>query len=748
MRTKLLVGLLLIGIVSGAVFYKFRDGRQNGIGAFRDSNIVLITIDTLRADHLPAYGYTHVKTPNIDKFANESLIFEDAIAHIPMTLPSHASILTGLLPAYHRVRDNAGFFLDSKITTLPETLKINGYATAAFVSAFVLDSQFGLNQGFDLYSDDFTLAQARVVNTDVYRRAEETEVEVDVWLKQNRDKRFFLWVHYYDPHDPYEPPEPYKSEYTSSPYDAEIAYTDHVLGNLMTTLSQSGVTQNTIIVLTGDHGEGLGEHKERTHSLFIYNATQHVPLMIRLPKVTHRRIAGVVGHIDIAPTILDWLGIHPDSQMQGKSLIPLIQGKVEANRIAYSESIFPELHYGWSPLMAITTPEYKFIDAPKPELYDRRTDRGELKNLVSEKPEIANELRKQLDEILRLFPQQQARMPQKLDPETEEKLKALGYTGTVITSTPGSRKIDPKDKIELLEALSRASTAMESKNYPYVLQAANWVLQQDDSIVDAHFLAASAYLHLGEKEKAVAEMMRTIRLKPDHTQTLYNLGFFYQLQDNLDEAEHWYLQLLKYEPANLFGNLNLAGLYLKENQPQKAQPYLSRVVESYQKAIQTAAAPDTRSSLLEKLAEIQFKVGELDRSEQHLKEAIRLTPSRAMLHLHLGDVYGARQQYDAAKTEYLEEIKVAPKNYQAFFKLGLLHGRMGQLQNAIDCFRKAIEINEQFYPAYYALAEAYLAANTNLEEALRLTETATRLSPNKQGDLLLQAIRKRLKESK
>ena len=744
MRTKIVLSLLLIGIVALAVFFKFYAEKQAGFGAFRDCNVVLITIDTLRADHLPVYGYTQVKTPNLDRLANESLIFEDAIAHIPMTLPSHVSILTGLLPAFHGVRDNAGFSLDSKITTLAETLKSNGYTTAAFVSAFVLDAQFGLNQGFDLYSDDFTLTQARVASTDVYRRAEETEVEVEAWLKQNKDRRFFLWVHYYDPHDPYDPPEPFKSEYAASLYDGEIAYTDHVLGNLMASLTQSGALQNTVIVMTGDHGEGLGEHKERTHSLFVYNATQHIPLLIRLPKAMHRRIAGVVGHMDIVPTILDWLGIHPDTQMQGKSLIPLIQGTEDSNRTAYSESMFPELHYGWSPLMAITTSQYKFIDAPRAELYDRKSDSAELKNLMSEKPEIAKELRKQLDEIIRLFPRQQAIAPQNVDPETEEKLRALGYTGTVVPGTPESRKVDPKDRIELLEALSMASSAMEAKNYPNALQAANRVLQQDQNIVDAHFLAASAYLHLGEKEKALAEMMRTIRLKPNHTQTLYNLGFFYQLQGNPEEAEHWYLQLLKYEPSNLFGNLNLAGLYLKNKQPLKAQPYLSRVENLYQNAFRTATAPKTRSSLLEKLAEIEFKTGEIDRSEQHLKEAIQLTPDRAMLHFHLGDIYEARGQSDAARTEYMEEIKVAPKNYQAFFKLGLLYGRTGRLQDAIDCFRKAIEIDQQFYPAYYALAEAYLSGNTNLEEALRLTETATRSLPSKQGDLLLQAIRKRL----
>jgi choline-sulfatase len=707
MRPKLIALFIIVGL-GVAAFFIFGSRNQMRSGSFRDYNILLITIDTLRADHLPAYGYTHIKTPNLDQLAAKSFVFDNAIAQIPMTLPSHATILTGLFPYTHGIRDNAGFFLDSKVTTLAEVLKQNGYKTAAFVSAFVLDSQFGLAKGFDLYSDEFTLAEGRVSNTDVFRRAEKTEIEIESWLKQNHNQRFFLWAHYYDPHDPYDPPEPYKTEYASSLYDGEIAYTDHVIGKLFESLKQNGVAEKTIVILTGDHGEGLGEHKERTHSLFIYDATQHVPLMIHLPNKKAHRIQSIVSHIDIAPSILELAGISPASGMQGKSLIPLINGKEDPDRIAYSESIFPELHYGWSPLKGITTTKYKFIEAPKPELYDRSGDRSEQKNIIASKADVADALRKQLQSFIDADTQKSN--PQKLDPETEERLGALGYVASTTTPTAESRNTDPKDKVELLEVLTKAGKAMEAGNFQYVLQATAWVEKQDPNIVDAHFLASGAYLHLGQKENALQEMLKTIRLKPDHTQTLYNLALYSQLEGKLEESERWYLQLLKYEPENLFGNLNLAALYLNMKKPEKAQPYVTKVIDSYEKSIRSTAAPETKSNLLEKVAEIYFRTGDLKRSEECVNQAIELTPHRAVLYFHLGNIYR----------------------------------RGNDLNRSVSSFRKAIEMDPKFYQAYYALAETYYVMNTNLEEAIRLIEIANRAEPNQQAEAFLQALRKKL----
>jgi arylsulfatase A-like enzyme/tetratricopeptide (TPR) repeat protein len=743
MRTKIILLLMIIVMIAMVFIWKSQKETLPGFGDFQDYNLLLVTIDTLRADHLPAYGYTKIHTPNLDRLANESFVFEDVVAQVPMTLPSHTCILTGLLPPAHGIRDNAGFILDSKVNTLAETLKSKNYETAAFISAFILDSQFGLDQGFDHYSDNFSLVQANVDSTHVSRRAEETELEVDAWLRKNSDQKFFLWVHYYDPHDPYDPPEPYKTEYASSLYDGEIAYTDHVFGKLYDLLDQLQLREKTIVIMTGDHGEGLGDHKEQTHSIFIYNATQHVPLMIRLPKIKPERIKGVVSLVDIVPTVLEWLGVQPDQNMQGRSLIPLIEGKDHSSRAAYSESIFPELHYGFSPLKRIATDQYEFIDAPNPEVYDRVNDRSELKNLIKEKPEIANALQKRLDEILKSS-QTAAKQTQKMDPETEEKLRAMGYVGTIVASTPESLKIDPKDKIDLLEAISQAHQALTKKNFPFVVETTTRILQQDPNIVDAHYLLASAYLSLNENEKALTEMLKTIQLKPDHSQTLYNLAFYYQLQGNLDEAEKWYLQLLKVVPEHLSACMNLIDVYRQKNEPEKAKIYLAKIVASYEKALKETEVAENRAPLLEKLAQAYFAIGDLEQSEKTLKEGIQLMPNRPMTHFHLGAIYQQKKEFDKAIAEYEAESKISPNNFKAFFNLGVLYRHSGQLQNSIQSFQKALQLNNQFYPTYYQLAEVYLITNSNLDEALRLVELANQQTPTKEGELLRQTIAKKL----
>lgn len=742
MRRKLILLLIIISLAALVFIWKFRKEAAPKFGDFSNYNLLLVTIDTLRADHLPAYGYTKIHTPNLDRLANESFVFENVIAQVPMTLPSHTSILTGLLPPVHGVRDNAGFILNPKITTLAETLKSKNYKTAAFISAFILDSQFGLDQGFDLYSDNFSLVQANIDSSHVSRRAEETELEVDAWLKKNSDQKFFLWVHYYDPHDPYDPPEPYKTEYASAPYDGEIAYTDHVFGKLYDLLDQLQLKEKTIVIMTGDHGEGLGEHKEQTHSIFIYNATQHVPLMIRLPKIKPKRIKGIVSLVDIVPSALEWLGIQPDQNLQGRSLIPMIEGKDSA-RAAYSESIFPELHYGFSSLRRISTDQYEFIDAPNPELYDSVNDRSELKNLIKEKPEIANSLRKKLDETLKSL-QTDAKQTQKMDAETEEKLRAMGYVGTIVSSTPESLKIDPKDKIDLLESISQAHQALNKKNYPFVVETTTRVLQQEPNMVDAHFLLATAYLNLNENEKALAEMMNTLRLKPDHIQTLFNLGGFYQIQGKLDEAEKWYLQLLKVQPEHLRACMNLVDLYQRKNEPEKAKVYIGKIISSYENALKNTEVAENRADLLEKLAQTYFAMGDLDQSEKTLKEAIQLMPNRPMAHFHMGAIYQQKKEFDKARAEYEAEAKISPNNFKVFFNLGVLYRQAGKLQDSIQSFQKALQLNNQFYPSYYQLAELYLITNSNLEEALRLVDFANQRMPNKEGDQLKQAIARKL----
>ena len=283
--------LLTVGVLAIAALVWFWWRPVVSSGCCAGDNILLITLDTTRADHLPAYGYTKVRTPNLDSLAASGFVFEDAISHAPITLTSHASILTGRLPIAHGIHDNSGYFLALKVKTLAEVLKDNGYSTGAFVSAFILDSRRQLNQGFDTYNDYFGGRENEDINPrEIQRRGEDTEIEAANWLEKQSGKKWFLWVHLYDPHDPYDPPEPYRTEYADRPYDGEIAYTDDVVGKLLRKVDSIGANNNTIVVLTADHGESLGEHREETHAMFLYNATQHVPLIIRVPGKRAKRI--------------------------------------------------------------------------------------------------------------------------------------------------------------------------------------------------------------------------------------------------------------------------------------------------------------------------------------------------------------------------------------------------------------------------------------------------------------------------
>ena len=333
-------------------------------------SVVLITLDTLRADVLGCYG-GGVATPHIDRLAREGVLFEQATATVPLTLPSHSSILTGLLPVRHGVRDNGGFFLEASFTTLAERFQSAGYATGAFVGAWVLERRWGLAQGFDHYSDSF-------VEEEFQRRGDSVVADALAWLGQvPAERRFLAWIHLFDAHTPYDAPEPFGSRYASQPYYGEVAYVDALVGRLLEELDRRRRQENTIVVLMADHGEGLGEHGEPEHGLFVYDATMAVPLIIRTPWGPTGRSQTQVSSVDVFPTVLDLVGLPPEPGIDGASLLPALQDlKHEMGHVAYVETYFPLYHFGWHPLRGLRDRRYKLIQASRAELYDLATDPG------------------------------------------------------------------------------------------------------------------------------------------------------------------------------------------------------------------------------------------------------------------------------------------------------------------------------------------------------------------------------------
>ncbi|HSE41023.1 MAG TPA: sulfatase, partial [Acidobacteriota bacterium] len=359
MRLKVLIVVSFIAaVLSGWLFFR-RPTLQEIIqdASKKNYNVLLITLDTLRADRLGCYGYKEISTPNIDRLAREGTLFLDATTHVPLTLPSHTSIMTGKYPPLHGVHDNGGFYVSKSENTLAEILKHHGFTTAAFVSAYVLDSIWGLNQGFDTYYDKFENDPKEPVNLGaVERKGGDVLKDAITWLDRHKGERFFLWTHFYDPHAPYEPPPEYEQKYPGRPYIGEIAYTDFLVGKLLAHLDSLRLRENTIILLTGDHGESLGEHGESTHAFFIYDATLHVPMILWTPRreLHGNTVAQQVRTIDIFPTILQMTGIRVPEAIKGRSLLHYaVDGKKIEGPYSYAECFYPQYHFGWSRLLSL-----------------------------------------------------------------------------------------------------------------------------------------------------------------------------------------------------------------------------------------------------------------------------------------------------------------------------------------------------------------------------------------------------------
>jgi len=413
----------------------------------RARHVIVITLDTTRADYLSAYGSNRVSTPNLDRLAEEGTVFETAMSVAPLTLTAHSSLFTGLLPPHHGVRDNGGDPLASEHTTLAELLRARGFQTAAFVGSTVLQSTRGLARGFDVYRDGITEDPWR--RRRLRRPGNEVVDDAMEWLARQDGSPFFMWVHLYDAHTPYDVPEPYRALYAGDPYAGEIAFADAQVGRVFDVLDQRHLWEDTTIVVAADHGESFGSHGEQGHGIFVYQDVMHIPLIVRTPGVKPRRIGGVTSLVDVMPTVLDLAGA-PARSVDGTSLVPLLTGAARTlDRDAYAESMYPA-RFGWSPLRALRDGRFKLIEAPRPELYDLEADPSEQENLYARRPALAAAMARRLSAIGRGWPSTQAApTTSPTSTDVRERLAALGY---VSGSRPPSASAgvplpDPKDRI-------------------------------------------------------------------------------------------------------------------------------------------------------------------------------------------------------------------------------------------------------------------------------------------------------------
>jgi arylsulfatase A-like enzyme/Tfp pilus assembly protein PilF len=610
-----LCGLVLVTVIT-IVFILLRPEGPSQ----RARNVVLISIDTCRADYLGCYGYPHRITPNVDKIAGQGVIFKNVVTAVPMTLPAHCSMLTGTIPPYHEVHDNLDYKLDESNVTLAEILKEQGFVTCGIISASILDSQFGISQGFDMFNDRLENGQAGSLM--VERSAEATSRLALEWLNQNKSKRFFLFLHYFDPHFDYVPPEPFASRFADNLYAGEIAYVDYCVGRIIQALKDLGLFDSTLIIITSDHGEMLGEHGELTHGYFIYQSAVKVPLIFKLPGQTEsRQVQDVVGLIDIMPTVCSLLNIQPP-EVQGKDLSPYLLGKsvTRKERHIYTESLIPT-KYNANTLLGVVGGDLKYIQTTRPELYNLVKDPNESRNLVDHEPQQARILQGRLRDMLEASAVGgRADSKTVLDEQARKRLESLGYvSGKVAEQFEFDQsKDDPKDLIGLHVSVEKIHHLIARGQLVEAKTLCQQLLLHHDDYYGLYRHLGRIYFEEGDKQKAQAYMRKSLELNAEQPGLHFNLGMLLAEQGNYDDAAHHLQEVLRLNPNQVLAHNKLALLLETQGELDRAIHYLNESLRL------KADRHDTHNQI----ARLFYRMDRFDEAVKHWRVSLRLRPNQ------------------------------------------------------------------------------------------------------------------------
>jgi arylsulfatase A-like enzyme/predicted Zn-dependent protease len=694
----------------------------------RDFNVIVVTLDTTRADRLPCYGRQDLATPTIDAFAARGVRFENCYAQTPLTLPSHTTLMTGTLPLFHGIRDNGGFFVPEKLKTMAELYKDKGYETGAFIAAFVLDSKWGLNQGFDTYYDKFDMSKFKRISLGtVQRPANEVLDQALPWLEARKDKRFFAWLHLYDPHTPYEPPAPYDRLYAGRPYLGEIAFADSQLARLWSWLGSNDLLDKTFIVFAGDHGESLGEHEEHSHGFFVYQGAIHVPLIVVTP---FPKLQGVVSPevttlADVLPTVCDMSGLPVPAEVQGKSLLPTFFGRRRKETpLAYSETYYPRFHYGWSDLKSVQDGRFKLILAPVPELYDVLADPHEEKNLVYLEKKAYERLNAEAEAFIGQASRNAYEMDvSKVDEETREKLSALGYVGSFAdpAKLKGKKLGNPKEKILVFNELSRAREMGLDGKVDEAVPIIQSIIASDPDITDAYFALGNIYFQAQRYKDAIQYFEQALGRKPDDSFAAINIALAYEAMGKFEEAEKFLLGYLEKgfsDPQFYFmlGNLN----YVQKNY-DRAIPYFERCLASN-------AESGGSYSLL---GAIYIIKDDLPRAEECLRKAFEINPRLNNLHYFMAELAEKMGRAAEAQAEYLKELEVSPKHFKTLYNLTRIYRQTGDVDKELEYLNKCREADPRFPLTYFYIARIHLNRGERYREAIDLVRKGIDLKPEK-----------------
>jgi arylsulfatase A-like enzyme/Tfp pilus assembly protein PilF len=695
------------------------DAVPSAPGEYAGANLLIVTLDTTRADRVGCYGNDEIRTPAVDRLAREGVLFSNAGAPSPTTLPAHSSVMTGLYPYRHGARANGLYRLDDKHLTLAEILAARGYDTAAFVSAFVLDSQFGIDQGFRDFDDEMGGDEKLAAFGVPERTGDVTTKRAESWLRGHQDDSFFLWVHYYDPHFPYEAPKPFSDEY-DVPYDAEIAFADFGLGRLLAVLDELELTDNTLVVVAGDHGEGLGQHNEGAHACLIYESTMQVPLVMRCGD---RLGGGVhidreVSLVDIAPTVLSMLGVEPPEDLDGVDLTRPATGA----RPIFLETMQGLADHGWAALLGVREGSMKYIYGPESELYDLARDPFEENDLLEARPKVAAAMQQRLEayfgEDLELAAS--AGPAQALGTEAIAKLKSLGYLRGIGGggAAPPTRP-HPKHMIPLMAGVQVAMALEKTQGLEAMIVRLEAILDEHPDLYLARHVLGKAYFRNGEHDLAEAEFIECLNIRPDHAEPLMSLARLKTEQRKLNDARELYRQVVEAHPDHTVA-VNEFGLWLLQQ---------GEYGESIDVLSQALRIQPRDQHLPDILADAMVAIGRMDEAQELFGQLLQEQPNLPMVRNAQARILAANGKMGDAIALLREGIELAPKELALINNLAFLLASCSQEElrrpvEAVVMLEQVCEATGYKDPRYLNTLAMVYASVFRVEEAIAVAERA------------------------
>ncbi len=695
-RKRIGAGLLVLVLVVAT--WLAQRGRDQSIasGAFAGHNLLLVTIDTLRADRLGAYGFRAGLTPHLDRLASEGIRFDRVLAHVPLTLPSHVSIFTAKYPPEHGVRDNGAFRLDEAVPTLATVLEKAGYETAAFVGAFVLDARFGLNRGFDLYDDYYGEKRGLLSFAQLERAADRVRAPAERWIEARASgKPWFVWIHIYDPHAPYEAPRNFRERFPNDPYGAEVAFVDDELGGFVERLSASSRLDRTLLAVVGDHGESLGEHGERTHGTFAYDSTLRVPWLLWARSLRPRVFEESVRHVDVMPTLLDLLGLSVPEGIAGQSLRPYFSGERRYDPPPhYFEALNPHLARDWAPLTGVVQEGYKLIQLPIPELYDLEQDPGETENLYRQKTGLADRLGETLEKIA---PERGALEISRPDRRTVESLRSLGYLVAPVESRKAQYgpEDDPKNLVDISNSYDDATAMFGKGRRAEAIAVFEEIVRKQPRSSEAHQSLAYALHQTGGIAEAIAVLEGAVERGLADRPLLRLLGAYLLDAGKVDRAATLLEDLVRRQPEDAEARNTLGVAYGRLGRPQEAR--------------------------------------------RELEQALELDPSSASIYNNLGSLALSQRLYQEAIHFLSRALELDPGHASAWNGLGFAQAGLGEMPKAVESWRRAVESDPQQFDALYNLALALVEISP--QESLPYLERFAREAPPQRYQADIEKVR-------